>query len=360
MTINTESIHSKLLSNSLLSALSDSELELIISNSKVCEYSEGDKVVREGDPGDGVYFVLSGELTVTKNFAGVCKTLNLLKSGQGFGEISLVSDAPRTATVTSSCESVCLNLEKEAFDQLMAENGKFGQKMMKLLTQRMINSESTAGQQLIDSYEALVFSLSDLADSRDPETGAHLSRVQRYCRCLASLMSETELFGDRISPQFISDIYVTSPLHDIGKVGIPDAILLKPGRLNEEEFDIMRSHTTIGARTLERVLSKLESTTFRTAYNVILHHHERYDGSGYPGGLAGEEISLEGRIMALADVYDALLSKRVYKDAFDHQKTLDIIIEGRGQHFDADITDLFLANIDQFEAIYQQFKNEPS
>ncbi len=260
--------------------------------------------------------------------------------------------------MTACHPSVCLKLNKDTFEQLLADNGRFGQKMMKVLTQRMIDTERTSNRQLIESYQALIFALSDLAESRDPETGAHLFRVQNYCRLLASLMADTERFGNEIDANFIEDIYVAAPLHDIGKVGIPDGVLLKPGSLTDQEFAIMKTHASLGAKTLVKVLSKLESSTFRVAYHVILEHHERYDGSGYPNGTAGLDISLEGRIMAVADVYDALLSKRVYKAAFSYEKAKSIISEGRGKHFDPDITDLFLENIDQFEEIHQQFADE--
>ena len=359
MSVNDQLIRKKLLANPVASLLSDAEIDLIIDHAQIIDYAGDEVVVREGDPGDGMFFIISGELTVSKRFAGVCKQLSILSAGQGFGEISLVSDAPRTATVTTCGKTTCLKLKKETFDQLLAVNGQFGQKVMRVLTQRLISTENAANRQLIESYEALIFSLSDLAESRDPETGAHLFRVQNYCRALATLMSETEQYKDRVNAQFISDIYVTSPLHDIGKVGIPDGVLLKPGRLTEQEFEIMKTHATLGAKTLEKVLSKLESTTFRTAYHVILHHHERFDGSGYPAGLKAEEISLEGRIMALADVYDALLSKRVYKEAFDYNTTNSIISEGSGTHFDPSITALFLANIEQFEEIHRQFEDDP-
>ncbi|MEH6811575.1 MAG: HD domain-containing phosphohydrolase [Motiliproteus sp.] len=358
MEMNTAHIRQQLLTDPLLSSLSDSEIDLIISHGQTVSLAVDDAVVEEGDCGDGLFFILSGELIVTKNFAGISKELSRLSKGQSFGEISLVSDGPRTATVTACIPSLCLKLNKGTFEQLLAENGRFGQKMMKVLTQRMIETERTANRQLVESYQALIFSLSDLAESRDPETGAHLFRVQNYCHLLATLMADTELFEKQIDAHFIEDIYVAAPLHDIGKVGIPDAVLLKPGALTDQEFEIMKTHTSLGAKTLVKVLAKLESSTFRVAYHVILEHHERYDGSGYPNGTAGENITLEGRVMALADVYDALLSKRVYKKAFSYETAKSIISEGRGKHFDPDITDLFLANIELFEGIHQQFADE--
>jgi putative two-component system response regulator len=151
-------------------------------------------------------------------------------------------------------------------------------------------------------------------------------------------------------------MFQTSPLHDIGKVGIPDAILLKPGRLDPSEFEIMKTHTTIAAKTLDAALEKFPGVAFlKMAKDIAESHHEKIDGTGYPYGLKGDDIPLCGRIMAVADVYDALVSKRVYKDALTHDATRAIIEEGRGKHFDSDVVDAFLAVGDRFLDIRQRF-----
>ncbi len=151
------------------------------------------------------------------------------------------------------------------------------------------------------------------------------------------------------------NIYKVSPLHDIGKVGIPDDILLKPGRLTRKEFEAMKTHTSIGSKTIQKVLSVCYHPTFQMASNIITYHHERYDGFGYPKQLNGEKIPIEARIMSLADVYDALVSKRVYKQPFSYEEAIGIIREGAGTQFDPDITKIMLENRNNFEEIHQQY-----
>jgi len=339
----------------LFAKLGEAEISLIIDRSEQIAFAAGERVFLEGDPGDGVYFVLDGSMNVSKTFAGVSRELAVLGAGECFGEISLVADGQRTATVCAREPARCLKLSTAEFDLLLADNSHFSHKLMRILSARLLNTERAADEQLIHAYQTLIFSLADLAESRDPETGAHLLRVQNYCRLLATRAAGHPHFAAAIDQRFIDDIYVTSPLHDIGKVGIPDAVLLKPGKLTEAEFAVMKTHAAIGGKTLMGVLAKLENSTFRVAHRVVLYHHEKFDGSGYPRGLQGEQIPLEARIMALADVYDALLSKRVYKDAFEHDAAVAIIRDGRGRHFDPLLTDLMLEHIAQFQAIYRQF-----
>lgn len=218
-----------------------------------------------------------------------------------------------------------------------------------------------AGARLLslESRDVIIFSLAKLAESRDPDTGAHLERIREYCRVLATQLGTLDQFQDIVDGNFAESIYLTSPLHDIGKVGIPDSVLLKPGRLTPEEFEIMKTHTLIGANTLDAA-AKLhpEADFLRIARDIALTHHERFDGTGYPNGLVGEEIPLCGRIVALADVYDALTTKRVYKDAFEHSKARSIILEGCGTHFDPQIIDCFLQTEQTFITIRKQFRDE--
>ena len=208
----------------------------------------------------------------------------------------------------------------------------------------------------LETRDVAIFALAKLAESRDVDTGAHLERVQHYCRSLAQQMASLDKYHDVIDAEFIRLIFQTSPLHDIGKVGIPDAVLLKPGRLDPKEFDIMKTHTTIGAETLGAALAKFPGVSFLSmARDISATHHERYDGSGYPNKIAATDIPLCGRIIALADVYDALTSKRVYKQAFTHDSAKSIIVEGRGTHFDPDVVDSFLEREEQFLNIRRRF-----
>jgi len=204
----------------------------------------------------------------------------------------------------------------------------------------------------LETREALIFAMAKLAESRDPETGQHLERVQRYSLVLCRELAIDSPYADRITPDFTRLIYQTSPLHDIGKVGIPDAVLQKPGRLTSEEFEIMKRHTQIGADAITATLQHSPSAKFLTmAREIAISHHEKFDGTGYPYGLSGEDIPLSGRVIALVDVYDALTTKRVYKSAFTHETAKQIIIEGRGKHFDPVIVDAFLNAEVEFDTI---------
>lgn len=204
----------------------------------------------------------------------------------------------------------------------------------------------------LETRDVAIFAMAKLAESRDPETGAHLERVRNYCRVLTQHLASVDKYREQVDAEYVRLIYQTSPLHDIGKVGIPDSVLLKPGRLSEREFEVMKTHTTLGAQTLDAALRQFPGVKFlQMARDIAATHHERFDGTGYPGRLKGDEIPLCGRIVALADVYDALTSKRVYKDAFTHDVARSIIVNDAGSHFDPDLVEAFLRNEEQFLAI---------
>lgn len=210
----------------------------------------------------------------------------------------------------------------------------------------------------LQDKDMVIFSMAKLAETRDPETGMHLERIQSYCRILSEYMLKKSVYPDIVNRRFIDDISSTSPLHDIGKVGIPDHILLKPGRLEEQEFEIMKSHTTIGYDTLKSAIEKNPRANYlKMSANIARSHHEKWDGSGYPQGLSGQDIPLAARILAVADVYDALASKRIYKDAFSHEKTRGIILEGKGVHFDPVLIDAFLETEEEFRTVLKKFQD---
>ena len=213
----------------------------------------------------------------------------------------------------------------------------------------------------METRDLAIFAMAKLAESRDPETGAHLERVRQYSRCLTIDLSSQPKFHSLITPAFISLIYQTSPLHDIGKVSIPDHVLLKPGRLDDREFEIMKTHAQAGADTLGKALQKHPGADFlRMARDIAACHHERYDGNGYPNALAGQQIPLAARIFSLADVYDALVSKRVYKAAFTHDVSKSIILKGDGTQFDPDVVQAFLRCEKQFQTIAVDLQDENS
>jgi len=199
-------------------------------------------------------------------------------------------------------------------------------------------------------------SLATLAEYRDPETGGHIKRTQNYVKALAVHLKEHPRYRDELNDETIELLYLSAPLHDLGKVGVPDHILLKAGKLTDEEFEEMKKHTVYGHDALLITEQKLGEDSFlRLAREIAYTHQEKWDGSGYPSGLKGEEIPLAGRLMALADVYDALISKRVYKPPFPHEKAVQIIVEGKDQHFDPDLVDAFVELQETFRNIALTF-----
>ena len=214
-------------------------------------------------------------------------------------------------------------------------------------------------RQISAIQDAMMVALGSLAETRDNETGNHIRRTQHYVKALARKMSEHASFAQVLAPDTIELLYKSAPLHDIGKVGIPDRILLKPGKLTLEEFETMKTHTTLGRNAILAAERLLDSpTTFlNTAREIAWTHHERWDGTGYPQGLAGNVIPLPGRLMAVVDVYDALLSKRIYKPAVPHGAALAIIMQGKSTHFDPLIVEGFLEIADRLPLISRQFSD---
>ncbi|PRR82064.1 HD-GYP domain-containing protein [Clostridium vincentii] len=212
--------------------------------------------------------------------------------------------------------------------------------------------------QLIErTNSAAIYCLSALAETRDPETGAHIKRTQKYIKELALELRKNQEYKDILTNEYIELLYKSAPLHDIGKVGVRDSILLKPGRLTAEEFEEMKKHTIYGGESLMVGINELGEDSFLTlAKEIALTHHEKWDGSGYPVGLSGKDIPISGRLMALSDVYDALISKRIYKAAFTHDEAKNIILESKGTHFDPDIVDAFINIEHKFIKIMEEFR----
>lgn len=204
-----------------------------------------------------------------------------------------------------------------------------------------------------------IYAMATLAETRDNETGNHIRRTQNYVITLATKLAENPKYAVQLPRQDIELLYKSAPLHDIGKIGIPDRILLKPGRLTPEEFEIMKTHAAIGKSSIQAAeqLVGMPDSFLRFAKEIAGSHHEKWDGSGYPEGLAGEAIPLSARLMALADVYDALISKRVYKEAFSHEVARNIIVQGNGTHFDPAVIDAFIALEQDFIDIAKRFSD---
>ena len=213
-------------------------------------------------------------------------------------------------------------------------------------------------EQIQQAQLAIIFALAKLSNTRDDTTGLHLERTQQLCQLLTEAMANEPAFSEQITPLFINTIFHASPLHDVGKVGIGDAILLKPARLTPEEFEVMKTHTTIGADTLSSVSRRHPANQFvEMGIEIARFHHEKWDGSGYPHGLAGEQIPLSARIMAIIDIYDALRARRPYKEPFPHNKSMEIICKLSGSSFDPAIVAVFERIHEKFPALYNRSKD---
>ncbi|MBT4289154.1 MAG: two-component system response regulator [Deltaproteobacteria bacterium] len=222
---------------------------------------------------------------------------------------------------------------------------------LKLLQDHLEKQVRLRTKQLEQTQEATIITLATLAEYRDPETGGHIKRTQNYVQLLAKSLQTHDNFKSFLTDDFIELLYKSAPLHDIGKVGVPDHILLKPGKLTDEEFVEMKKHTIYGRNSIAAAEKMLGDDSFlKIAKEIAEFHQEKWDGSGYPHSLKGEDIPISARLMAIADVYDALISKRVYKPPFTHTKAVNIIKEGSGSHFDP----IMVAT---FEKITEQFRN---
>jgi Response regulator containing a CheY-like receiver domain and an HD-GYP domain len=223
-----------------------------------------------------------------------------------------------------------------------------------------LDIDDTKSMSVDDITLACVRGFVSLVESKDGNTGRHIERIQKYSQILAIRLSQNPKYKKIIDDSFIVDIYNTSALHDIGKVGIPDGILLKQGKLSYEEFEVIKKHTLIGANVLKEVSRTLIGRSkdfFEMAIQIAVAHHEKYDGSGYPNGSASDDIPIAARIVAIVDVLDALTSMRPYKLPLDLKLSIDIIEDGRGKHFAPDIVDAFLLCKDEITQTYEFYKD---
>jgi len=210
-------------------------------------------------------------------------------------------------------------------------------------------------RELQEARSATILGLAKLAEYRDEGTGSHLERIREYAKRLAEEMAKLPKYSHYITQEYIDDIFQSSILHDIGKVGVPDAILLKSGKLTAEEFEDIKRHTILGGDAIQAIESRIKGRSFLLmGKEIAYNHHEKWDGSGYPRGIKGEEIPLSARIVALADVYDALTTKRFYKEAYTHEKSKQIIVNLKGSHFDPQVVDAFLILENEFKRIHDE------
>jgi HD-GYP domain-containing protein (c-di-GMP phosphodiesterase class II) len=233
------------------------------------------------------------------------------------------------------------------------------QNFLKTQNERLEIEVEKRTRKILDTQDVTIAILASLAETRDNETGNHIRRTQHYVRALARQLQTHPAFAGYLVPHQIDILFKYAALHDIGKVGIPDSILLKPGSLDRAEFEIMKTHTTLGYNAIANTERQLGTTVdfLACAKEIALSHHEKWDGSGYPRQLVGNAIPISARLMAVADVYDALITRRVYKDAMQHDDAIAIILEGRGRHFDPDVVDAFAKITDEFKTIADRYSD---
>jgi len=263
--------------------------------------------------------------------------------GLGLGAADYITKPIRPAILLARVETH-LNI-KAAADFLRSQNDFLEQEVAR-------RTREVAAIQ-----DVTIHAMASLAETRDNETGNHIRRTQNFVKALAEHLKTHPRFAATLDDATIRLLFKSAPLHDIGKVGIPDRILLKPGKLTPEEFEVMKTHTTLGRDAIEHAELQLGADVafLRLAKEIAYGHQEKWDGSGYPEGLSGDRIPVSARLMAVADVYDALISRRVYKPALPHAEAVEIIRKGRGNHFDPDIADAFLACADEFHEIARRF-----
>lgn len=329
----------------LFQGIPEAELAKISLKMTVVDFPAGAVILREGGARKGFFIILAGQVRVVKNFGRRSeRLLNLLVANAYFGEMSLLDDGAPSATVIAVDTVHGCMLRPEDFRSILASHPALAPVLLSNLSRRLRHHEEAGMRELVDAQEAVILALAKLTEFRDPETGSHLERIRHYCRILAAAARFHPDFEETVDQEFVDMIFMASPLHDIGKVGIPDTVLLAPRRLSHEEIAIMQRHPLIGAATIRQALGKIQGTSFLSmGHEIALCHHERIDGRGYPQGLCGEAIPLSAKIMAVADVYDAFRSHRVYRKGLSHEETGKLLIEGRGTQFDPRLIDLFLA-----------------
>ncbi len=291
------------------------------------------------------------------------EVVRLLKMMDPAVVVLITSEAPETGVIREA-------MKAGAYDYLSSPSGRDDlvfaieraverRRLLETNTNHQKNLEKLVSERtrdLLNSFDAAIFGLAKLVEYRDEETGFHLERLSELSATLARRLADTDKYRNQISEGYINHIRRSAPLHDIGKVGIPDRILLKPGKLTHEEFEIIKFHPLIGAEAIREIQAKLgQKRFFNMGMLVAKCHHERWNGSGYPEGLKGAEIPLSARIVALADVYDALRSERPYKAAMTHEKARGILVEERGKHFDPDIVDAFLRAEGEIEGCMEEW-----
>jgi HD-GYP domain-containing protein (c-di-GMP phosphodiesterase class II) len=334
----------------IISCLPAPALEDVCARARRRAFERGEVVFSEGDRGDSLFVVRSGLLHVVRPSVDPEMVLDRLAADQVFGELAAVNECRRSASVIAVEDSSAVEITKSSLDIVFDEHpaaarrmlGSLGAALTATKEQLTLSNDvlerrvEQRTQELRDAQLEVVRRLSQLAESRDSDMGLHITRMSRLAaelgRCAGLDAEESEL------------LLHAAAMHDIGKIAIPESILMKPGKLSPAEWELMKTHTTIGAN----LLSGSRSPVVRMAEVIALTHQERWDGSGYPKGLAGEDIPLVGRICSVCDVFDALISERPYKHAWTVEETLAEIESGSGCHFDPFVVAIFLERFEEF------------
>lgn len=225
-------------------------------------------------------------------------------------------------------------------------------------TVEQINDIRIQAKRISQMQSGLIITMADMVESRDSNTGYHILKTADYVAIILEALKEKGCYADKLTPKYIEDVKMSAPLHDIGKINIPDAVLNKPGKLTDEEYEIMKRHTIEGKKLLEKAIDTVQGENYlKEARNMAAYHHEKWDGSGYPDGLKGSVIPLSARIMAVADVFDALTAKRVYKDPMPFEKAMSIIKEGAGTHFDPTIVEVFVESEKEVRRVLKKYQD---
>jgi response regulator RpfG family c-di-GMP phosphodiesterase len=317
----------------------------------------------------GIMFPLIGRVAVENDFVHSILSLMLviflmvvMFAGRGLNKTFMLSLSQRFENfellqqlTARKAEVEEARKELELTNSVLLDNESKLEQMVEERTAELLNRT----QEIELIKDTTIVALSSLAETRDNETGNHIRRTQNYIQVIARKLKDHSRFSHFLTDENITLLYKIAPLHDVGKVGIPDHILHKPGKLTEEEFEIMKTHAALGGNAFASAVAGLDisSTFLEAACQIAMSHHEKWDGSGYPAGLKGEEIPIPARLMALADVYDAMSCKRVYKSAIAHEEVTSVILEGRGKHFDPDVVDAFLAAQHEFIAIAEKYRD---
>src|SRR3954447_23216231 len=328
----------------LLTALPDAALADLAGRAQRRRFRSGQVVFNEGDTGTSLHVVRRGHLKVVRPTHDDRLVLDRIEPGQAFGELAVLNSAPRLASVIALEDCETIEVSKGDFERVLDEHPGAVRRMLGTLARSLTlakedvarhnrHLESTVRERTADLRESqleVVRRLSQAAESRDHDTGLHITRMSRLCSRLALAAGS--------SPDLAEMLLNAAPMHDVGKIGIPDQILLKPGKLDADEWEVMKSHAAIGAE----LLAGSRSPVVRMGELISLTHHEKWDGSGYPRGLRGDEIPFVARVTAICDVFDALIPPRPYKPPWPLQDALEEVKRGAGSHFDPELAETFV------------------